>query len=140
MFLKWPCFFRLDAERAPQLKAIVMLLSLEQICGSRLNYKLFHGFVRLTCSLSIALVFILVWSPHFADVWLRNTRLEGLAIQWFLFYSPITTVSLCIFESFWLRRTEIEMRALALDWLFVVVYLIVWGFGILKGFLSMPIF
>jgi hypothetical protein len=118
--------------RARPVNLGVMLLPIEQLCGSRLNYKLFHGFVRLTCSLSIALVFLNIYLSHkFVSV-LPNSGLEDLDIHWF-FISPLVVLSMVVFESLWLRRTEPEMRSLAIDWLFVLAYLCVWCFGIVMA-------
>jgi len=117
-----------------------MLLPVEQFCGSRLNYKLFHALLRVTCSLSIVLVLIIFFTSRLSNALLGNPFVGDFAFQWFLYYSPVAVLSLCVFGSFWLGRTELESRALAIDWFFVLGYLFVWGFGVVKGFLSMPIF
>jgi len=42
----------------------------------------------------------------------------------------------CIFESVWFRRMEHEQRAVAIDWLFVVAYLVVWAFEMVRVILA----
>jgi hypothetical protein len=115
-----------------------MLLPFEQLCGSRLDYKIVHAFVRLTCVVSAVLLFILFYSAKVFAL-IRHTPLDDIASYWF-FSSPIIVISIAVFDSFWFVRTQPETRALAIDWLFVVAYLIVWCFQMLKIFLSFPVF
>jgi hypothetical protein len=115
-----------------------MLLPFEQLCGSRLNYKIVHAFVRLTCMVSAVLLLMLFYSAKIFEL-IRNTPLAHVAFYWFL-SSPIIVISIAAFNSFWLVRTQPETRALAIDWLFVVAYLVVWCFQVLKIFLSFPVF
>jgi hypothetical protein len=130
----------LNADRAPQLKASVMLLPLEQFCGSRFDYKLLHAFVRLTCLVTAAFIIMIFNAQHLTNVILQNDRVADVTVQWFLYYSVPVILSVAVFESFWLRRTEREFRPLAIDWFFVLGYLIVLGFGVVEAFLHVPIF
>jgi hypothetical protein len=102
-----------------------MFLPLEQLCGSRLKYKLVHAVVRVASLVSILLIFIISMGM------LSNAGFENLIVFWF-WYWPIAVVSVVVFESFWLGRSELEMRALAIDWLFALAYLAVWCFEIVK--------
>jgi hypothetical protein len=81
------------------------------------------------------LVFVIFHPPHQFRYVLRNVLdnagLENLTFYWF-YYWPIVVLSLVAFESFWLGQTELEMRALAIDWLFVLAYLGIWGFEIVR--------
>jgi hypothetical protein len=79
-------------------------------------------------------------AQHLTNVILQNDRVADVTVQWFLYYSVPVILSVAVFESFWLRRTEREFRPLAIDWFFVLGYLIVWGFGVVEAFLHVPIF
>ena len=98
----------------------VMSLTFEQLCGSRLNYKLLHAAIRIASLITIALTFVIMLSG----------RVEQFALQNLVIYpllcSPIVIISVVIFESFRLRRNQVEHRAVAIDWLFVILSLTVW--------------
>ncbi len=114
-----------------------MLLSSYQLCGSRLNYKIFHGLLRTACLFSILLVFFNVYlSYKYMDI-LRRTGLDDLDLIWF-FVSPLILVSVAIFQSVWFRKTPAEMRALAIDWFFVLGYLLAWCFGFIRAVFPPP--
>ena len=115
-----------------------MLLPLEQFCGSRFNYKLVHAFLRLTCLLTAAFIIMIFNAPHALDLFLRNGIVADFSFRWFLYYSVPVILSVVIFESFWFRRTKPELRPLAIDWFFVLGYLVVWGFGVVEAILHIP--
>ena len=107
----------------------VMLLTIDQLCGSRLNYKFVHASIRVTCLVGIAIVFVVALAGRFDRV------LEQITI--YLFWGlPLAVLSVAIVESFWFRRTEREQRALALDWLFVLLYLITWAVEMVRVILA----
>src|SRR5712664_511137 len=60
------------------LNSDVMLLPFDQLCGSRLNYKLVHAFVRLASLGGIALVFVVVFAGR-----LSSAALETLTVYLF---------------------------------------------------------
>jgi ABC-type dipeptide/oligopeptide/nickel transport system permease subunit len=107
----------------------VILLPFDEICGSRLNYKLAHASIRVACLVGIAVVFVVTFAGRFDRV------LEQFTIYLFLGL-PLIVLSVAIFESVWFRRTEPEQRAVAIDWLFVVAYLVVWAFEMVRVILA----
>ena len=97
-----------------------MLLTPEQRCSSRLNYRLLHASLRIASLITISLTLVIILSG----------RVETLALKTFIIYpllcSPIVIVTVVIFESFRLRQDHSEQRAVAIDWLFVIASLAVW--------------
>jgi hypothetical protein len=79
-------------------------------------------------------------AQRLTNVLLHNDVVADVTFQWFFYYSVPVILLVAIFESFWFRRTAPELRPLAIDWFFVLGYLAVWGFGMIKGLLQMPIF
>ncbi len=106
-----------------------MLLPYDEICGSRLNYKLVHASIRVATLAGIALVFVVAFAGRF------NRVLEELT-DYLFFGLPIAVLFVAVFESFWFRRTEPETRAVAVDWLFVLVFLVVWAFEMVRILLT----
>jgi len=103
-----------------------MLLSFDEVCGSRLNYKLVHASIRVACLVGLAVVFVVAFaSGRFDPV------LEQITLYLFLGL-PIVVLSIGVFESVWFRRTEREHRAVAIDWLLVLAYLVVWAFEMVR--------
>jgi hypothetical protein len=110
----------------------VMFLPYQELCGSRLNYKLVHASIRVATLVGIALVFVVAFAGRF------NPPLEQLTV-YFFFGLPIAVLFIAVFESFWFRRTEHETRAVAVDWLFVLALLVVWAFEMVRILLT-PVF
>ena len=97
-----------------------MLLTFEQPCGSRLNYRVLHAVLRIASLITISLTLVIILSG----------RAETLALKSFGIYLllslPIVMVTVVIVESFRLRRDHSGHRAVAMDWLFVIASLAVW--------------
>jgi hypothetical protein len=97
-----------------------MLLPFDEICGSRLNYKLVHASIRVACLIGLAVVFVVAFAGRLDPV------LEQIIFYLFLGL-PIAVLSIGVFESVWFRRTASEHRAVAIDWILVLAYLVVWA-------------
>jgi hypothetical protein len=102
--------------------------------------KPLHAFVRLMCLLTATFIIMIFNAQRLTNVLLHNDVVADVTFQWFFYYSVPVILLVAIFESFWFRRTAPELRPLAIDWFFVLGYLAVWGFGMIKGLLQMPIF
>ncbi len=102
-----------------------MLLPFDEICGSQRNYKLVHASLRVACVVGLAVVFAVAFAGRFDPV------LEQITFYLFLGL-PLVVLSMGIFESVWFRRTEREHRAVAIDWLLVLAYLLVWAFEMVR--------
>jgi hypothetical protein len=102
-----------------------MLLPLDEICGSRLNYKLVHASIRVACLVGLAVVFVVAFAGRL------DPLLEQIIFYLFLGL-PIAVLSIGVFESIWFRRTEREHRAVAIDWLLALTYLVVWAFEMVR--------
>jgi hypothetical protein len=109
-----------------------MLLPFDQLCGSRLNYKLVHASIRLACLVGIGVVFVVMYAGRF------NPVLEQLTILSF-FGLPVAVLSSAVFESVWFGRTKLDIPAVAIDWFFVLAFLLVWAYEMLY-LLMMPVF
>jgi hypothetical protein len=107
----------------------VMLLPFDEICGSRLNYRLVHASIRVACLVGIAVCFVVAFAGRFDPV------LEEIVFCLF-FGLPLAVVSVAVFESVWFRRTEREQRAVAIDWLLLIVYLVVWAVEMVRVILT----
>jgi len=119
-----------------RVNSVVMSLPFEHLCGSRLNHKIVHGAVRVTCIFSAVLLIILFYSTKFFEL-TRNTTLDDVAAYWF-FSSPIIILAIAVADSFWFGRTRPETQALAIDWLFVLAYLVFWCYQVVKILLLYP--
>ena len=97
-----------------------MLLPFEQLCGSRLNYRLLHAALRIASLITISLTLVIILSG-----WAETLALKSFGI-YLLLCLPIVIVTVVIVESFRLRRDHSEHRAVAIDWLFVIASLAVW--------------
>jgi hypothetical protein len=106
-----------------------MLLPFDELCGSQLNYKFVHASIRVGCLVGLAVVFVVAFAGRF------DPLLEQLTLYLFLGL-PVVVLSLGVFESIWFRRTEREHRAVAIDWLLVLAYLVVWAFEMLQVILT----
>jgi hypothetical protein len=113
--------------------ATVMLLPFDQVCGSRLNYKLVHASIRIACLVGIAVVLVIALVHH-----RFNPVLEQLTVVAF-FGLPVAVLSTAVFESVWFGRTKLDIPALAIDWFFVLAFLLVWAYEMLY-LLMMPVF
>jgi hypothetical protein len=98
----------------------VMLLSFEHQCGSRLNYNLLHAAIRISNLITVALMFLIIFSGHVENVAIHNFVIYPLLC------APIGILLVVIFESVRLRRNQIAQRAVAIDWLFMIASLAVW--------------
>ena len=110
-----------------------MLLPYHELCGSRLNYKLVHASIRVASLAGIAVVFVVALAGRF------NPVLEQLTIYSF-FGLPIAVLVFAVFESFWFVRAKLETRAVAIDWFFVLAFLVIWAFEMVRGLLTPTFF
>jgi len=110
-----------------------MLLPYHELCGSRLNYKLVHASIRIASLVGIVVVLVVALAGRF------NPLLEQLNIYSF-FGLPIAVLLSAVFESFWFGRTKPETRAVALDWFFVLAFLVVWAFAMARLLLTPAFF
>ena len=112
-----------------------MLPSLDQLWGSTRNNKIIHSAIRLICLSSIVLFVFSIYFLHSGKDMLFHAGFERFDVTWF-FIAPVVFVSAAVLESVWFRRKNPEVRAVAIDWFFVLAYLMVWCFGL--GTVGLP--
>jgi len=105
-----------------------MLPSLNNLGSGRSN-KIIHGAIRVTCLSSIVLFILSIYFLSNGKDILFHTGLERFDVAWF-FIAPVAFISAAIVESVWFRRSGVEGRAVAIDWFFVLAYLVVWCCGL----------
>ena len=109
-----------------------MLLPLEQFCSSRVEHKVVHAVVRLTCVICGVLTVLLFESQRVFEI-IRGTPVDDIAIYSY-FFSPLIVIASAVFSSFWFARVPAELRALAIDWFFALAYVGVWCFEMVRIF------
>jgi len=106
-----------------------MLLALDELCGSGRSDKIIHGAIRVTClSSTVLFIFSIYFLLNGKDI-LFHTGLERFDVAWF-FIAPVVFILAAMLESVWFRRRKAEVRAVAIDWFFVLAYLVVWCVGL----------
>jgi hypothetical protein len=121
-----------------RVNSIVMSPFIDEVFGSSRNAKIVHGMIRLTC-LSGIILFVLSICLETAT----TIHIPDWSAYWFgfldivlFFVAPVIFLVAAICESAWFRRRSTETRAIAVDWLFVIAYLVIWCFGL--GTLGLP--
>jgi hypothetical protein len=117
-----------------------MLPFLDEVFGSSRSAKIVHGMIRLTCLSGIILFILLIYLGTATTV-----HLPDWSAYWFgflgivlFFVAPVMVIAAAIIESAWFRRTSTETRPIAIDWLLVIGYLVIWCLGLLTLGLPSP--
>ena len=87
-----------------------------------LNHKIIHWTIRLIVLAGLLDLFLdFTFSPKYYDFF-RRASLADVMFAWFA-ASPVILISATALESWWMRGSELERRALAIDWFLVIAYI-----------------
>lgn len=97
-------------------------------------YSRSHLAVRLVVIINLVHLALSFYQPYFRST---NRLLRGIDDDWLMISSFLLPLY-CAFESFWMRRADLPQgKSLAIDWLFVILWLIVWGIFLLHSMVSL---
>src|SRR5574341_16416 len=97
-------------------------------------YSLLHLGGRLIVVINLAHLGLSFYGPYFR---LTHRLFRGVDLDW-LMSSSFLLRTFCVFESFWMRGADqSQRRSIAIDWLFVILWLFVWGIFLLHSMVSL---
>ncbi|SRR5712692_8895605 len=97
-------------------------------------YSRSHLAVRLIVTANLAHLALSFYEPYFRST---HRLFRGIDLDW-LMLSSFLLPAFCAIESFWMRRAEpSQHKSLAIDWLLVIFWLIIWGVFLLHSMVSL---
>jgi hypothetical protein len=97
-------------------------------------YSRSHLAVRLIVVINLVHLSLSFYQPYFR---LTHRLLRGVEADWLMISSFLLPL-FCAIESVWMRRADPSQgRSLAIDWLLVILWLIVWGVFLLHSLVSL---